>query len=484
MLARRLRRAGAALLLSVSCLHAEPSVPVTADLFVNLDQNGYESIRRLQFVQDHFRKSVLGVRFHYLVTYDEKTKSYSSRWGDPEMQEIKTQLLLSHFYPEVFPKYLACRPFSMTSDDCLKLLGFPKSRLAARQAELDPILAVEAKNTAMLSSSQGPVLLVGNQAYQGTWDALSLAAFINQQLPVARRIKGLADDISKTQNTVRIDVVVDDPTGASERDANFEQNFSRWFGVPPKVETIPYQSEKGRQLAQQYGIQFLPAYLIAGSDKEIPNHAGLARAKLIHQTAGRWIVSDGGRAGKFLNRTPEPKTLTVFVMSQCPFGVKAEQAILQARREGKLPKEVAVRIRFIANLNAEPEKLVGKFRSLHGMAEWEEDIRQLVIQKHFADRYWDYLAARNLAYTSSQWEKAARTAGLDPEKIQELYDREGEKLLSEEIAVTEALGVRASPTFLWQNTDLITDRRALSKIPEFSAMKDILNQEIQGAQCQ
>lgn len=62
----------------------------------------------------------------------------------------------------------------------------------------------------------------------------------------------------------------------------------------------------------------------------------------------------------------------------------------------------------------------------------EENKRQLVIQKYFSNRYFDYLKARNSDYLSTPWLIAAQQAGISQNKLQKKLEGQGTALLEKE----------------------------------------------------
>ncbi len=103
--------------------------------------------------------------------------------------------------------------------------------------------------------------------------------------------------------------------------------------------------------------------------------------------------------------------LDLFVMSQCPFGVMAEQSLTSLLKT--YTGRVDFRLNFIASVSADG----ASFNSLHGQPEIEENIRQLVIADHFPDRLIPYLVARGKNYLSADWQSPASAVGLDTNKI-------------------------------------------------------------------
>lgn len=132
--------------------------------------------------------------------------------------------------------------------------------------------------------------------------------------------------------------------------------------------------------------------------------------------------------------------LDLYVMSQCPFGTKAEDVIFPAVKS--LGENVDFNLYFIAN---EPQPL--KFGSLHGQAEVDENIRHLCAMKLFPKQYMDFILERNLNIFDTNWQAAAKKVGIDPALMEACVSGdEGKKLLSESAKVSNDRGARGSPT--------------------------------------
>ena len=172
-------------------------------------------------------------------------------------------------------------------------------------------------------------------------------------------------------------------------------------------------------------------------------------------SAGEWsptcVDKDGCKLdeckNKLMCRAEEPNKLEVFVMSQCPYGVKgldAMQAVLQnfkearvASKDKKVP-ELAFQIHFVGN---EEE---GKLTSLHGQPEVDENIREACAAKHYAKdhKFMEYVWCRNKDIMSTSWEGCASTEkGFDVEVIKKCFEgEEGKKLMSASFAYADKLG--------------------------------------------
>ena len=132
-----------------------------------------------------------------------------------------------------------------------------------------------------------------------------------------------------------------------------------------------------------------------------------------------------------------PERLEVYTMSFCPYGQQALKYLIDRIQGEKL--KIGLKVRYIT-----------KFRkygidSLHGDDEIEENIRQLVIQKYYPDKFFKYLLAR----PGSSFKEAAQVSGLDERAISDKQE-EGRRLLEEDAKSAEKLGITASPTFLYE----------------------------------
>jgi len=179
--------------------------------------------------------------------------------------------------------------------------------------------------------------------------------------------------------------------------------------------------------------------------------------------------------------------MDLYVMSQCPFGIKAENKLLPLIK--KHADKVRLNIRFIATdvqgkVKKESEAKVAqtsgaaetgskkikekllanqsssnpgceadfdldpnaKFQSLHGKSEVEEDIRQVVVERLYPESYFSYILDRN-RNIHGDWRVAAVKFGLDPRAIQKAMDNgKGDLWFRENIAHANDLGISASPT--------------------------------------
>ena len=240
------------------------------------------------------------------------------------------------------------------------------------------------------------------------------------------------------------------------------------------AKTVDYTTPEGKRLyaeVSKNGVKLLPAFLFAPVVTEDPGFSQIQRfvqdagaykslqigakfdptAEICDNNTdddgnGKVDCDDPGCQGKIVCRQEKKNLLEVFVMSQCPFGVKAENAMKEVLEA--FEKKIDFKVHFIAD-----EKAPLEFNSLHGPDEVQEDIRQLCVMKYYAKNYkWmDYIWCRNEDIRNKDWQKCAKD-GIDAKKIEACATGdEGKKLLSEDIKAAKDLGIGASPTWLANN---------------------------------
>ena len=190
------------------------------------------------------------------------------------------------------------------------------------------------------------------------------------------------------------------------------------------------------------------------------NHKG-------HGSSHPITKSDTEHGNMELGREGRP-LVELFVMADCPYGIRAEQTLAPLFR--KLGDQIDFHLYFIADeanakdvassppvarttRTAEPGCQAttstgsGRFRSLHGDREIAEGIRQTVVMSLYPDLFWDYILCRNKSGIATDWRVCATQVNMDADKIAELSESDaGETLFAENIRRANLLGVNASPT--------------------------------------
>jgi hypothetical protein len=146
-------------------------------------------------------------------------------------------------------------------------------------------------------------------------------------------------------------------------------------------------------------------------------------------------------------RKEAPGKLELFVMSQCPFGVKGFNAMEEVLKNFKGTK-LDFQVHFIGNGDAK-----SGLTAMHGQSEVDENIREICAMKYYAKDYkWmDYVLCRNKDIRSTDWQQCAK-GDIKADTIKKCFEgEEGKKLLEESYKVSNGLGIGASPTWLANN---------------------------------
>lgn len=142
----------------------------------------------------------------------------------------------------------------------------------------------------------------------------------------------------------------------------------------------------------------------------------------------------------------------LYVMSFCPYGVQAENAMKPVA--DLLGEKITLKVRFIANVGGDTPDSV---QSLHGAPEAGEDLRQACVMKNYnSATYWKYVSEvnancypvyRDAAKLDACWKSAAEKSGIDTAKITSCSTTaEGVNLLKADDAKVAENSVRGSPT--------------------------------------
>jgi hypothetical protein len=133
-------------------------------------------------------------------------------------------------------------------------------------------------------------------------------------------------------------------------------------------------------------------------------------------------------------------SLTLYVMSDCPFGIPAEKVL--AKVAPYFPGQLAARLAFI--VNQEPN---GALHSLHGDKELQKDMVHACVGQIAPAKQLEFVVRQN--ESGKDWPAVAKDLAIDGAEIEKcVKDGAAEKLLRADLAETTKLNVTASPTII------------------------------------
>ncbi len=238
---------------------------------------------------------------------------------------------------------------------------------------------------------------------------------------------------------------------------------------------LDYSKSDGEKFYKQYKLTTLPAILFTSAVKSQAQYTNMANyltpntvdAELLSLSLGSTFdptkeicdnqkddtgngkvdCEDSDCAGSKACRENVSKRLDLFVMSQCPYGTKALDAMKEVLTNFK--DKINFNIHFIAT-----ETGAGTFDSLHGQGEVDEDIRELCAIKYYPEnyKYMDYIWCINTEIGKDAQNYKWETCAKDFPKIKTCFNGdEGKQLLSENIKLSNELQIGASPTWMANN---------------------------------
>ena len=414
------------------------------------------------------------LRLDYIVSEQEGV--LRALHGEPEVKGNKQQLCameLAHS-PKAWRVFISCQNRSWRSipqgcevcaDEAeLKRDAFKRCFDGPRGDEL----LRESMARSQASGARGsPTILIGGQRYGGprTEKAFLRSACAQAPAPPPAACEALPPEVE-----VQVVILSDKRCGKRCRPHDLVDTLRGRFFPRLTVTTLDYSDPQGKRLFKQLALERLPAILFK---------AGVERAEA-YPRIERWLqlrgtyrslkvpapfdptaeICDNGKDdtgdGKvdcadraceqsLICREEQPRRLDLFVMSQCPHGVKALDAMKEVLAHFK------GRLEFHVHYIAEQKK-EGGFSALHGQPEVEENIRQLCARKLYGRgrHYMKYIWCRNKEIRSNHWRRCAK-AGMSARRMSLCVKRQGEKLLAKDLLLAKALEVRASPTWLANN---------------------------------
>ena len=413
------------------------------------------------FLADAVRRRLGSELKVYPLVSKGEDGAFTSPRGEPEVEEAARLAVLGQDWPGRLLAYLNARSLSPSADgwrDASLFAGVNPEELEKRAAARTAL--EKAHKAAKASGVTRTALLLDGKPYQGSQRLMPLYEAVNAALPAAKKAPPPPGYKPKPKAPPPGLWVVVAP-GIQKNDQLLGV-FDRYFeGIKPQE--LAYDSkERGEKFPD---AAFVPSYLLEATPEAKARLQNELAAGLFSEKGGYLVYEDRQRRGFYAGRPEKKGVVELFVMSQCPFGVLAVNALLDAEQNKLLPEGAKLEIHYIGDAKKN-DKGEYEFSSLHGQPEWEENARQLYIAKHFPGKFRAYLTERNKDYQSADWQKAAKAAGVDAAKVEKGFD-EAKKLLAEDFAITSKLGLSTSPSFIVDGRDFMVGLGELIKRPGF-----------------
>lgn len=409
------------------------------------------------------------------ISTDLGNGQFRSLHGEPETQGNIVQLCAKESNPEAFLDFVLCmneNPQGIPGnwESCSNELDLNTAKIqecyeGPRGVEL---LSESAARTSAAGATGSPTIYVNDLSYSGGRGVNDFKrAFCNafeQDKPAA---------CAAIPEPVRVDMIVLNDERCAECMAAQQSLAGQLVGVFPglAVESIDYMTDEGKELYDAIGGGALPAMLFTADVEEAEGYANVER---FLQPAGDYLslligasfdptkeicdnnIDDTGNGqvdcadsdcdDSMVCRETIDNQLQVFIMSDCPYGRQAVEALKEVD-ENFANGDLDFEIHYIASEQGDD------FSSLHGQYEVDENIIQLCALEHSPDVWFDYVYCRSTnGVRGVDWKTCAESTGVDINAVQACFDGDqGAELLREDIKIANSLGISASPTWLANN---------------------------------
>ncbi len=436
--------------------------PVPVDLYV-MSQCPYG----IQ-VENNFRTvlDTLGPYMTFRLEYIGKNDNgvLSSMHGPDELQGDLAQICAQKHSPKFFDLIL-CQNKSIKEvgtnwEACAGEVGVERKDIAkcAAGSEGQALLA-ESFGKAQNAGARGsPTIMIGGQKHEGSRKPADL-----MQAICGKFTGTVPAECAELPEAPKVNVtILRDDRCASCDVAKYEKQLSTKVSNPV-VSKLDYGSPEGKKLFDEIKPAKLPAFVFDAS-LDADTDAVAAFKRSLREVGGHRVVDagdwnpicadTGGCATDECKLTlacrPEvANKLEVFVMSQCPYGVKGLNAMKDVLDNFKKSgSKLDFSIQFIGDVDA----ATGALKSMHGPGEVEEDLREVCAIAHYPKdfKFMNYIWCRNKDIKSSAWESCTGGAtGIETKVIKDCsLGDEGKRLLTASFAYSKASGIGASPTWL------------------------------------
>ena len=451
---------------------------VRFDLYV-MSQCPY-GVQAENLLKDIFDKIGDRVDFHLEFIGSGTASSLGSLHGEPEVKGDIAQLCAIKHSPDKYFDMVLCmneNPSSIPGnwESCAAKTGVDAAKVkTCYEGDEGKKLAEESFKRSEEAGAQGsPTFKIAGKDYNGKRDAKGVLSAL---------CKGIAsnppDACTNIPKPIEFEVLIVTSKDCKTCDtSNIEGGLSQIF-EGAKFRNIDASDPEGKAAIQKYGLMRAPSFVFEKKAEETEEwkstpQLGAAfdlkedRLVLKDEATGANYFFDPAKQAEVekaaldaksaamkrlgVNNDEKPQ-IDFFVMSYCPYGNQAEEAI----------KPLYDLLKDKADFNAHyviykdyqggsAQFCIEGYCSMHGIQELNQNIREMCVRKLYSQKEWfDFAIEMNskCSYQNADacWTDVAKGLKLDDKKISDCEKNQGLELVKAEYELDQLLGVQGSPT--------------------------------------
>ena len=391
----------------------------------------------------------------------------TSMHGPNEVKGDRLQVCVQKYAPAKAFDFIQCqnennKEVGSNGAACAARVGAPAEKITAcadGQEGKDLLLASFKRSQDKGATGSPTIFIAGNKYEGGRKPTDFMKAICNSAS--GKKPAGCADIPEAPK--VNVTILSDNRCGTDCDPNRVKGSISSKVGNPV-VQLVDYASPEGKKLFGMAKPGTLPAALFDAT-LDADKDAVAAFSRGLKKSGGYEVLSMGGWNPECADdggcsreeckntmqcRVEEPKKLDVYVMSQCPYGVKGLDAMREVVDNFKKAGDpIKFAVHYIGDGDAT------NLSSMHGPGEVAEDVREACAIQHYGKslKFMDYVWCRDKNVRDANWESCTGgSTGIDAAVIQKCAEGdEGKQLVAKSFAESKMTGIGASPTWLANN---------------------------------
>ncbi len=448
----------------------------------------------------------IDIEIHYILNYDKKSNNFTSLHGQNEVDEDIRQMLIHKYYPDKFWCYLSSKNShfgdTLWTDDA-EICGIGVKKINKYMKRKGYDLAIEEAHLAdSLNVNASPsIFLDGVKIRDWMGDFPTLYKILKNSLSSNISLMKCQQDVECPPKAGYITVCASGKCNYSKAplvkvtviSLDTTKYGSSPFGLVNvlkdetgnlEVAYIPYGDEKSKALINKISnsinsgqfrssssnfsvskgdknpkinFDILPIYMVSRKIKKYPGFKRFSKYLMDCLLDGDsiYVVDPNSYPiNAMLDRPAQNGKIDLFVMSKCPFSRALEETLL-AKNFGDFNID---NITF--NYVVDFDERSGKFDSYHGIGELAEDKRQLIIQKYYPEKIWDYIHCYN---TSNKSDSCISSVNLTLDDVNKKIRKYADSLLIADAKISKKLNIHSTPTVFIDNRYILSRSKDIQK---------------------